>query len=337
MKETLTCLFFLSFVCFQTIYGQIDSLPKDKPVVPSGVLMPKKDTIPNTQAPTNSPISTPTEPTVNISENALEEKVTFGSKDTMVFDNAENKMHLYGDAFVKYQGIELKAGYIVVDLDSNIAVAQTHFDSIGQVAGKPAFTDGAQNFQANKMRYNFKSQKGLVFGVSTTQSNLFLTGTKTKFVSKEIRIKDSITTENILYNRKAIFSTCDLPHPHYGIRSGKQKVIANKVVVAGPSNLEIGGIPLPVVLPFAVFPLKQFKSTGLIFPQGYEYSPQWGFGLDGVGWYFPINDYIDLRTTAQIYWHGTWGMQRWPVQPAYSSHTLYPCDCRFISSAVEIE
>ena len=148
----------------------------------------------------------------------------------MVFDNAENKMHLYGDAFVKYQGIELKAGYIVVDLDSNIAVAQTHFDSIGQVAGKPVFTDGSQNFRANKMRYNFKSQKGLVFGVSTTQSNLFLTGTKTKFVSKEIRIKDSITTENILYNRKAIFSTCDLPHPHYGIRSGKQKVIANKFV-----------------------------------------------------------------------------------------------------------
>ena len=130
MKETLVCLFFLGFVCFQTIYGQIDSLPKDKPVVPSGVLMPKKDTIPNTQAPTNSPISTPTEPTVNISENALEEKVTFGSKDTMVFDNAENKMHLYGDAFVKYQGIELKAGYIVVDLDSNIAVAQTHLSLI---------------------------------------------------------------------------------------------------------------------------------------------------------------------------------------------------------------
>jgi len=304
LKETLLCLFFLGFVCFQTIYGQIDSLPKGKSTVPSGVFMPPKDSI--SSIPT--PATTTTEPTVNISENALDEKVEFGSKDTMVFDNAENKMHLYGDAFVKYQGIELKAGYIVVDLDSNIAVAQTHFDSIGQVAGKPEFTDGSQNFQATKMRYNFKSQKGLVFGVSTTQSNLFLTGTKTKFVSREVRIKDSLTTENILYNRKAIFSTCDLPHPHYGIRSGKQKVVADKVVVAGPSNLEIGGIPLPVVLPFAVFPLKQFKSTGLIFPQGYEYSPQLGFGLDGVGWYFPINDYVDLEATARIYWHGTWGI-----------------------------
>ncbi len=309
MKETLACLFFLGFVCFQTIYGQIDSLSKGKPIAPSGLLTPSNDTLPSTQAPTTSfPTTTLAEPAVNISENALDEKVEFGSKDTIVFDNAENKMHLYGDAFVKYQGIELKAGYIVVDLDSNIAVAQMHIDSIGQLAGKPTFTDGSQNFQANKMRYNFKSQKGLVFGVSTTQSNLFLTGTKTKFVSKEVRIKGEVTTENILYNRKAIFSTCDLPHPHYGIRSSKQKVIADKVVVAGPSNLEIAGIPLPVVLPFAVFPLKQFKSTGLIFPQGYEFSPQLGFGLDQVGWYFPINDYIDLRATGQIYWHGTWGI-----------------------------
>ncbi len=99
MKETLACLFFLGFVCFQTIYGQIDSLSKDKSVAPSGVLMPKKDTIPSKKAPTTtfptSTPTTPTEPIVNISENALEEKVEFGSKDTMVFDNAENKMHLY--------------------------------------------------------------------------------------------------------------------------------------------------------------------------------------------------------------------------------------------------
>ncbi|MEM1121018.1 MAG: putative LPS assembly protein LptD, partial [Bacteroidota bacterium] len=225
-----------------------------------------------------------------------------------VYDNAENKMHLYGDAFVKYEGMELKAGYIVVDLDSNIAFAQTFKDSIGQLSGRPNFTNGSQNFQADKMRYNFKSQKGVVSGVSTTQSNLFLTGTKAKFVSKEVKKDKSTAEEYTLYNRRAIFSTCDHPIPHYGIRSSKQKIIADKIVVAGPSNLEIGGIPIPAVLPFAIFPLKQFKSTGLIFPQGYEYSPQLGFGLDGVGWYFPINDYVDLRLTGQVYWHGTWGL-----------------------------
>jgi len=307
LKETLVCLFFFSFVCFQTIYGQVDTFLNTKPIPEKNVFVPQKDSIPPT-TPIDSTSASELTPDVKISENSLDTKVEIGAKDTMIFNNTENKMHLYGDAFVKYQGIELKAGYIVVDLDSNIAVAQTHVDSIGQEAGKPTFTDGSQNFQANKMRYNFKSQKGLVFGVTTTQSNLFLTGSKTKIISRDVLKRDTSFTENILYNRKAIFSTCDLPHPHYGIRSSKQKVIADKVVVAGPSNLEIGGIPIPVVLPFAVFPLQQVQSTGLIFPQGYEFSPELGFGLDRVGWYFPINDYVDLSLTGQIYWHGTWGI-----------------------------
>jgi Trp operon repressor len=303
LKETLVCIFFLGFVCFQTIYGQVDTLSKANPIPQKSRIASLQDTLPSRNVPPDS-----NQLEVAISPNALDQEVEFGATDSMDFDNEQNKMHLYGDAFVKYEGLELKAGYIIVDLDSNIAVAQKYLDSLGKTGGRPSFTDGTQNFEADKMRYNFKSQKGLVFGVSTTQSNLFLTGSKTKFISRDIIKNDSTSKENILYNKNAIFSTCNLPHPHYGIRSSRQKVVADKVVVAGPSNLEIGGIPLPIVLPFAVFPLKQFKSTGLIFPQGYEYSPKWGFGLDGVGWYFPISDYIDLRLTGQIYWHGTWGI-----------------------------
>ena len=247
MKEILVYLFFLCFVCFQTLYGQVDTIPNAKPMPQRGEFFSKKDSIPNA-------ISTSSE--VVMSPNALEEKVEFGAKDSIDFDNSENKMHLFGDAFVKYQGLELKAGYIVVDLDSNIALAQTFLDSVGQIAGRPSFSDGTQNFEADKLRYNFKSQKGLVFGISTTQSNLFLTGTKTKFVSREVIKKDTVTTENILFNKRAIFSTCNLPNPHYGIRSRKQKIIADKVVVAGPSNLEIGGIPLPIVFTICCISLK---------------------------------------------------------------------------------
>lgn len=308
MKETLTCLFFLFLIGIQSVNGQVDTLPSRQSIPTTYGNSWTNDSIPSFSDVSTLIDTLPTKKEVPISANALEEQVAYGAKDSITFNNSENKMYLYGDAFVKYEGMELKAGYIALDLDSNIAFAQKFADSIGQVTGQPTFSDGRQNFEAERMRYNFKSQKGLVYGVSTTQSNLFLTGTKTKFVSKEVTQKDTTTTEHILYNRRAIFSTCDLPHPHYGIRSIRQKVIADKVVVAGPSNLEIGGIPLPIVLPFAVFPLKEFKSTGLIFPRGYEYSPQWGFGLDGVGWYFPISDYLDLRLTGQIYWHGTWGI-----------------------------
>lgn len=301
MKKVASILILYIFCCFQTATGQVDTTQQQ--VIPT-----QNDTIPIDSVPAKRTVTTPNPENFTVAKDALDDNVEYGARDSMNYDNFNNRVHLYGDAFVKYQGLELKAGYIEISLDSNIAVAEEVIDSFGQQSGQPSFTDGSQNFSANKMRYNFKSNKGIVYDVATTQSNLFLKGKKTKFVTQEGTKGDSTYTDKVLYNRNAIFSTCDAPHPHYGIRSRKQKVIADKVVVVGLSNLEIGGVPTPFFLPFGFFPLKQFKSTGLIFPRGYEYSPQLGFGLDGIGWYFPISEKLDLRLTSQLYWHGTWGI-----------------------------
>ncbi len=309
MQKTLVSLILIIFCCYWTVEGQVDTvfnkrLPQ-KLERPNKVKVPALDSIPADSIPNIAP--TPTS-AVSISDNAIDDEVEYGAKDSILYDNYNNRVHLYGEAFVKFQAVELKAGYITISLDSSIAVAQTTIDGSGIGGSPPNFTDGSQNFQASKMRYNFKSNKGIVYDVATTQSNLFLKGQKTKFVSQQGESNDTTAVDNILYNRNAIFSTCDAPHPHYGIRSRKQKVVADKVVVVGLSNLELAGVPTPVYLPFGFFPLKQYKSTGLIFPDGYEYSPQWGFGLEGIGWYFPISEKLDLRLTSEIYWHGTWGL-----------------------------
>ena len=85
-------------------------------------------------------------------------------------------------------------------------------------------------------------------------------------------------------------------------------MISGEVAVVGPSNIELGGIPTPLALPFGFFPLKQGARTGLIFPRDYEFSETWGFGLRNVGWYFPINDNWDTKVTGDIYFKGTWGL-----------------------------
>ncbi|HHH49909.1 MAG TPA: LPS-assembly protein LptD [Saprospiraceae bacterium] len=244
---------------------------------------------------------------VNISEQTLDAAIDYESQDSMVYDIADEKIHLYGNATVKYGTITLTGDYIVFDWAKNTVTAQYVKDSLAKEPSLPTFVDGDQTFSAKKMKYNFKTSKGIIYDVSTKQSNLFVLGTRAKFTSK-----DSLAgrPDDIVYSQDAIFTTCDDPHPHYGIRSKKQKMIPNKLIVVGPSNLEIGGVPTPLWLPFGFFPASSKKrNKGLIFPKDYEYSQEWGFGLRDVGYYTPLNEYMDLTLTGDIYFNGTWGLQ----------------------------
>jgi hypothetical protein len=242
--------------------------------------------------------------TIRISKDSLTSRVEYGGRDSMIFDNVEMMVHLYGEAFVNYESLILSAHYIVVDLDSSIAIAEAGRDSLNNIIGVPEFVDGEQKFNALKMRYNFKTKKGLVFDAVTQESDVFVRGGRTKYIAEA----DTTNGDDFVFSENAIFTTCDHPEPHYGIRSSKQKLVPNKLVVIGPSVVEIGGVPTPLVLPFAFFPLAKGKRSGLIFPRDYEYSQQWGFGLRELGYYFPINDYMDLRLMGDIYFSGTWAI-----------------------------
>lgn len=169
--------------------------------------------------------------------------------------------------------------------------------------GTPVFSDGTNEFDASEMRYNFKSGKGKVYNAVTFQSNLYIHGTETKFIES----KDPKDTIQTIYNKNAIFTTCNAPFPHFGIWSNKQKIVPNKEVIVGPSNLQIMGIPTPLVLPFGFYPIVPNAKAGLIVPS-YEYSQQWGFGLRGIGWYQPISEHMNLTGRGDIYFNGSWLM-----------------------------
>ena len=244
---------------------------------------------------------------VKISQEGLDSPVDYGAKDSIFFDNKNNLVHLYGNAYVNYGNLKLTAAYIVVDMKNSVATAEPRPDSVGKPKGLPNFKDGTQDVSANKMRYNFISRKGIILEALSKQNDIFIHGGRSKFVAANG--DSTLKQENIIYSKDAIFTTCSADHPHFGIVSSKQKVIPNKLIVVGPSNLVIGDIPTPIWLPFAAFPLKQGKKTGLIFPKDYEYSPTWGFGLKNMGWYFPLSDNYDLTLTGDVYVRGTWGLR----------------------------
>jgi len=235
--------------------------------------------------------------------------VFFDARDSIEYDLVNRRVRLFGGAKAKYQNIELQAGYIELDWQTNILSADYVPDSVGKPSELPVFKDGNQQFTAHKLKYNFKSKKGVILDARTFESNLHILSAKAKFFGAA----DS-TAHEVVYSRNAIFTTCDAPHPHYGIRSNKQKVIPNKLAVVGPSHLEIMDVPTPLILPFGFYPIFEKRHAGLIFPRDYEYSRELGFGLRNVGYYFPLGPYYDLKLTGDVYMRGSW---------AVHAHTRY--------------
>lgn len=232
------------------------------------------------------------------SNDSLEAVINYGAQDTQWYDHKSQTMHLYGKAYVEYENMKLNAGYIIFDMENNIATAEGLNSLEGEEKQLPTFNDGEREFTYDRLKYNFKKKKGIVYDAITNEGGLFVHGAKTKYVSKA---QDSLGNNDIIYNKDALITSCNHPEPHYGIRANKMKVVANKVAVVGPSNLELAGVPTPLWLPFGFFPLTESESSGLIFPNDFRYSPEQGFGIEGLGWYFPINDYMNLILKGNLY------------------------------------
>ncbi|MBK9109109.1 MAG: LPS-assembly protein LptD [Saprospiraceae bacterium] len=237
-----------------------------------------------------------------ISPDSLEVPVDYSARDRVRFEYAERIIHLYGDAYIKYQDMEIRAAYIRVELNKNLATAEPAIDSFGQKSGVPEFKEGDQNFKAQKITYNFESKKGLIEEIVTREGDLYIHGAETKFISK--LSKDS-GGDDIIYNQHAIITTCDAEHPHYGIYSNKQKIIPDKVAVVGPSHVQIQGIPTPLWLPFGFFPISKKARSGILFPKEYTYDDR-GFGLTNIGYYLPLSDYFDLKILGDIFFKGSY-------------------------------
>ncbi len=285
---------------------------KVKPSVDLTIDNSKKSAVKDSAEISNTPLDreviddTTTRPQLVAAEDGIDKPVNYGAIDTQRLDVINNEMHLYGDAYVKYENYEIRAGYIRLNLDENIAFAQMVTDDNGDMVGRPVFKDGTQEVGYDELKYNFKTKKGIVKNSVAQEGEFFLHGARTKFVSKD---SDSLYFEDKVYNSNALITTCDADHPHYGIRSRKLKLIPDRVAVMGPANLEIAGVPTPLVLPFGFFPLTSGVSSGFIFPKDYEYSPTRGFGFRGMGYYFPINERFDLTVTGDYYTRGSYGLR----------------------------
>ncbi len=230
------------------------------------------------------------------SDKAIEAPIKYGAKDSMKVSLKTKMIYMYGDAKVGMEEMNLDAGFIRVNMDSNYIYAKPFISETGEEIGVPKFKQGSENYDVDSLKYNLQTKKGVVYGVITEQAGGYLHGTKTKIQpNKEVHILDGK------------FTTCDAKHPHFYIELTKAKVIPDKRIVTGPFYFVLADVPIPVGLPFGLFPNQKENQSGILMPS-YGEEVRRGFYLKNGGYYWAINDYVDAAITGEIYTNGSWGL-----------------------------
>lgn len=229
-------------------------------------------------------------------QSEIEDQVSYDAQDSTILDLQQQKAYLYGNAQIIFQDIQLNAHYIAIDFNTKdvLATGVTN-DSTQLYTGRPSFNDDGKIYEADTMKYNFETKKGISYGVLTTEKDGYIHGKRV--------LRDSL--ENI-YVKDAQFTTCNLPNPHFYIKADKIKVIPGKQIITGPANLVIEGINTPLVVPFGFFPIPEKRKHGILFPT-FGQSQERGYNLRGLGYYIPISDFFDVQIAGDIYFRGSWG------------------------------
>ncbi len=243
------------------------------------------------------------------SKDSLDAPVVYHADDSMVLDIPGKKILLYGKTSrVQYQDNELVAPHIEFDQRTNEVSAYLVKDSNGNVISYPFFTQADFKTKSDSIKFNMKSKKGITKGTYTQQGELFVYGEKIKKVD-----------EAVFYAYRGRFTTCNLDTPHFAFVAKKIKFINKKMAFTGPVHPEVEGIPIPVYLPFGIYPLKQGRHSGLLAPT-FTANEQLGLALEGLGYYKILSDNWDIVTRGTLYSYGGWTAN---ISPRYYKRYHY--------------
>lgn len=231
---------------------------------------------------------------VKLPKERLEDVIRDKAKDYKNNNFVKRIATLYNEAELYYKDIELKSGIIIVDYKRNLAYAKGIVDTSGVYTQRPKFKQGKQESEQDSLIYNFKTKKAVIYNVDTEQEGMLIHAVMTK------RENDST-----IYMNRAEITTSKKKKRDYFIAVNNIKVIPNKKVVGGKSQLYLADVPTPIIFPFFYVPLTKGRASGLLLPTWGDNSR--GYFLQNGGFYFAINDYVDLALTGDIYTNGSWG------------------------------
>jgi lipopolysaccharide assembly outer membrane protein LptD (OstA) len=227
----------------------------------------------------------------------LTDIVSYYGEDYVYIDQKKSQVYLYNKAYVIYGDMRIDAGLIILNFDKNEVYAKG-IDSAGIYSQKPKFVQASNEVNPDSIRFNFDTKKGLIYNSRTSQNNFNVIAELTK------RENDSV-----IYLQNVKFTTSEnIDNPEYYFYSRRAKFVPRKKIVTGLTNMYIADVPTPIGLPFAFFPLTEDRASGVIIPTIGDGSDR-GFFFQNGGYYFAVNDYLDITLTGDYYTNGSYALR----------------------------
>lgn len=220
--------------------------------------------------------------------------INYQASDSAVFDFNDKKLYLYDNAQITYKDLKLNAGVIVMDQEEQTLEAIGIPDSAGTgtITQLPIMFQGEDKYEAARLTYNFRTRQGNVSMGYTEAEVGYYFGEKIKRVTEDVYfIKNGLYTTSL--NRE---------DPEYFFQSPKMKIIPNDKVIAQSVFLYIEGVPV-FWIPFAVFPNKRGRTSGLITPT-FGDDGTYGLYVSNFGYFLALSDYLDVNATVSYFTKG---------------------------------
>ncbi len=283
--------------------------------------LPKDDPLPANSSVINAPDSLFFKDTANadstkrqkidsllISKDSLDAPIEYSADDSGVLFIESRKFFLYGKANAKNKDIDLTANNIQYDQSSQMVKAFGGIDTTNNPLNLPTLVQGNQTSKSDTIFFNLKNQRGLSKNTYYNQDDIFIHTERLKKVDKDV-----------VFAYRSRFTTCNLDTPHFAFIARRMKLINNKIGVSGSVHPEFEGVPVPIYLPFGIFPLNRGRHSGLL-PVQFATNSSYGLGLEGIGYYKVINDNWDVTTRGNLYSYGGWTLT---VTPEYYKRYKY--------------
>ena len=218
--------------------------------------------------------------------------------DSVVFDARNKMIYSYKSGDVTYQGMNLKADYMRVNMQTKDVFAHGYpTDTIdGRVINThPEFSDGGSPYSMDTITYNLESRKAKIKGIATQEGDGWLIGSSVKMHPDET-----------IHIGNGMYTTCDhTDHPHFYLAMTQAKVIPGKKIITGYAYLVIEDVPIYFPgIPEAFFPINVGPKSGILMPTYGEDAK--GFFIRDLGYYFKLGEYMDLAIRGGIYTLGSW-------------------------------